>query len=1036
MPAVRPERQTQNRVIERMTRAVKDGGLGYAYLGDWSQRDGNRCVELDLLRANLRQRGYSEAHIAQAITKLQAAIDVTGITLYQANLRTYQLLRYGVPVQISAGSAHETVHLIDWNNTAANDFGLAEEVTLKGGHQRRPDIVLYINGLAMVVLELKRGSVELTEGIRQLMSNQEAIFNQGFFSTVQLTLAGNDSQGVRYGTVGTPEKFYVEWKHNTPTSMGTIGGLLDDPLCQICSPNVLLDLVRNFVVFDAGQKKVPRLHQYEGIKAAQIRLKQREGGVIWHTQGSGKSILMVLLAKWILENEPDARVLIVTDRDELDKQIEGVMKNSGVISANAESPRITTRRELVDKLAQPAPRLLCALIHKFDAADLKGDPPPVNGRFYVFVDECHRTQGGDMNKQMKRWLSQAIFVGFTGTPLLRKDKQTTRDVFGTYIHTYKFHEAVQDKVVLDLKYEARTVPQQLTNQRAVDDWFESKTRGLNNYKKSELRRHWATMEALMSAGERKQRIIADIIHDFGVKPRLDNNRGTAILVAASIYDACHYLRLFRATTFGDYCGIITSYEPNHNAISREPANSDERFKFDTYTKHVLAKDQTTKQYEDEMKRRFIEEPANLKLLIVVSKLLTGFDAPSCTYIYLDNELRDHNLFQAICRTNRLDGDDKDYGHVVDYKELFQNVQNAIAVYTSGELDIDEGDGSDGNVIVKDWLKEGRTKLDEAREALFHLCEPVDHPRQLEQFIHYFCGPDAGAGSLAATEPLRIAFYKATASFLRAYADIAQHLAEAGYTEPQGQALVADAQHYTEVRAAIKNHAGEEMDIKPYEADMRHLINTYIRAEDAQGLGDLDSLSLTDLIIKTGVHDAIAKKLNEKGKLSNKAVAEGIINNIRKTIIRDQLTDPRYYEKMSKLLVDLIEQRRDDTESYEEFLRNAEALAKQLDRTHTKPGLPAPLVGKPEAAVLYNNLPMILASTDLTDLVEEPTASINDEMMLLALKLDHELKTKAHAGWRGDQAKESQVLNIIHSSLGNTREATLAVFNIVKNLPGY
>jgi type I restriction enzyme R subunit len=967
---------------------------------------------------------------------LQAAIDVTGITLYQANLRTYQLLRYGVPVQISAGSAHETVHLIDWNNTAANDFGLAEEVTLKGGHQRRPDIVLYINGLAMVVLELKRGSVELTEGIRQLMSNQEAIFNQGFFSTVQLTLAGNDSQGVRYGTVGTPEKFYVEWKHNTPTSMGTIGGLLDDPLCQICSPNVLLDLVRNFVVFDAGQKKVPRLHQYEGIKAAQIRLKQREGGVIWHTQGSGKSILMVLLAKWILENEPDARVLIVTDRDELDKQIEGVMKNSGVISANAESPRITTRRELVDKLAQPAPRLLCALIHKFDAADLKGDPPPVNGRFYVFVDECHRTQGGDMNKQMKRWLSQAIFVGFTGTPLLRKDKQTTRDVFGTYIHTYKFHEAVQDKVVLDLKYEARTVPQQLTNQRAVDDWFESKTRGLNNYKKSELRRHWATMEALMSAGERKQRIIADIIHDFGVKPRLDNNRGTAILVAASIYDACHYLRLFRATTFGDYCGIITSYEPNHNAISREPANSDERFKFDTYTKHVLAKDQTTKQYEDEMKRRFIEEPANLKLLIVVSKLLTGFDAPSCTYIYLDNELRDHNLFQAICRTNRLDGDDKDYGHVVDYKELFQNVQNAIAVYTSGELDIDEGDGSDGNVIVKDWLKEGRTKLDEAREALFHLCEPVDHPRQLEQFIHYFCGPDAGAGSLAATEPLRIAFYKATASFLRAYADIAQHLAEAGYTEPQGQALVADAQHYTEVRAAIKNHAGEEMDIKPYEADMRHLINTYIRAEDAQGLGDLDSLSLTDLIIKTGVHDAIAKKLNEKGKLSNKAVAEGIINNIRKTIIRDQLTDPRYYEKMSKLLVDLIEQRRDDTESYEEFLRNAEALAKQLDRTHTKPGLPAPLVGKPEAAVLYNNLPMILASTDLTDLVEEPTASINDEMMLLALKLDHELKTKAPAGWRGDQARESQVLNTIHSTLGNTREATLAVFNIVKNLPGY
>ena len=211
----------------------------------------------------------------------------------------------------------------------------------------------------------------------------------------------------------------------------------------------------------------------------------------------------------------------------------------------------------------------------------------------------------------------------------------------------------------------------------------------------------------MSAGERKGRIIADIVHDFGVKDRLNNDRGTAILVVASIYDACHYLRLFQNMGFGAYCGIVTSFEPNQAAISKEPSNSDERYKFDTYTKYVLKGGQSTKAYEDEVKRRFIDEPANMKLLIVVSKLLTGFDAPSCTYIYLDNELRDHNLFQAICRTNRLDGDDKDYGYIVDYKELFEHVQNSVAVYTSDELDTDEGDGGSNNVVVKDWHQGGQ-----------------------------------------------------------------------------------------------------------------------------------------------------------------------------------------------------------------------------------------------------------------------------------------------------------------------------------------
>jgi type I restriction enzyme, R subunit len=308
---------------------------------------------------------------------------------------------------------------------------------------------------------------------------------------------------------------------------------------------------------------------------------------------------------------------------------------------------------------------------------------------------------------------------------------------------------------------------------------------------------------------------------------------------------------------------------------------------------------------------------------------------------------------------------------------------------------------------------------------------------VERFLRYFCGDAANPNALNETEALRVSFYKAVAVFVRAFAAIAQDLTEAGYTGDEAATMQKDVEFYSEIRSAIKKHSGEELDIKPYEADMRHLLNTYVQADPAADLGELGEMSLTELIIETGIHDAIARKLNDKGKLSRNAIAEGIINNVRKTIIRDQLTDPHFYEQMSKLLDDLIKQSRADAVAYEEFLRKAEALVKRLAVKQSDEGVPAALHGKREATVIYNNLPRIFAAGRAgADRMVEPSPEDGDERVRLALEIDRAMRERAPAGWKGDQAREAQVLNALFPLLNRNREATLALFELIKNQPGY
>ena len=316
-----------------------------------------------------------------------------------------------------------------------------------------------------------------------------------------------------------------------------------------------------------------------------------------------------------------------------------------------------------------------------------------------------------------------------------RTKQTSLEVFGGYIHTYKFSEGVEDGVVLDLVYEARDIDQRLGSEDKIDAWFDAKTKGLNDWQKAALREQWGTMQNVLSSRSRMDRVVADIIFDFSVKPRLSNQRGNAILVASSIYEACKYFELFQKTVFKGKCAVVTSYNPQVQDITLEDTGAntetDKQFIYNTYTEllknvEALPGKSKTETYEDHAKKLFKEQPANMKLLVVVDKLLTGFDAPSCTYLYIDKSMQDHGLFQAICRTNRLDGEDKDFGYIVDYKDLFKKVENAIAVYTS-ELDHSAG-GADPEILLQDRLTKGRERLDNALEAIAMLCEPVSRPR--------------------------------------------------------------------------------------------------------------------------------------------------------------------------------------------------------------------------------------------------------------------------------------------------------------------
>ncbi|TMK58591.1 MAG: type I restriction endonuclease subunit R [Actinobacteria bacterium] len=994
-----PERKAQERVVNLFRE-----NLGYEYLGKWHERGGSN-VEVQPLALNLKKRGYGAIHISSVIQQLRSEASLGGARdLYEANEDVYRLLRYGVKVKPEAGHVTDTVWLIDWKNPEANDFAVAEEVTVLGQHTKRPDLVLYVNGIAIATIELKRSKVGVSEGIRQTIGNQRPEFIRPFFTTVQLVLAGNDVEGLRYGVIDTREKYWLSWKEE-----GKIQEPLDRALTQLCAKERLLEIVHDFIVFDSGVKKICRPNQYFGVKAAQERIAKREGGIIWHTQGSGKSLTMVWLAKWIREHQKDARVLLITDRTELDEQIEGVFNGVG-----EKIYRTASGADLISALNQSEPWLICSLIHKFRAsenererdeaeadfiAELNAELPSdfrAKGNLFVFVDEAHRTQSGKLHEAMEKLLPEAMFIGFTGTPLLRRDKETSIETFGSFIHTYKFDEAVDDGVVLDLRYEARTIDQDLTSPEKVDAWFEAKTKGMTDLSKAELKKRWGTIKKVVSAEPRTRQIVDDVLFDMETKPRLMDGRGNAILVGSSIYQACKFYELFCQVGFKGKCAIVTSYNPKAGDISKEDSGegATERLRqyevyrqmlADHFNEPVEVAESKIDLFEKQVKGEFVHNPGQMRLLIVVDKLLTGFDAPSATYLYIDKKMQDHGLFQAICRVNRLDGEDKDFGYIVDYRDLFNSLESAITDYTGGALDGYEKADIDG--LLSDRVERAHDDLEEALESIRALCEPVEPPKNTLHYQRYFCAERHGdAGQLKANEAKRVELYKAVARVSRAYANIANEMGAAGYSQVEAAAIKAEVAHYASVRDEVKLGAGENVDFKQYEAGMRHLLDTYISASPSQVISEFGDTGLIELIV--GIGAGAIEKLPPGIRNDPEAVAETIANNIRRVIVDERPLNPKYYDRMSELLDAILDEQRQGFLDYQEYLAKLVQHAGKIGRGESERVYPAWADNGASRALVdfFDPEEDLAAAVDETVLHSKPDSWVGDSLKERKVKL--------------------------------------------------
>lgn len=953
--------------------------MGYSYISpeDCEKQRGSKYHVLlkDILRGQLRrlnrytyagaENEFSAANIERAMEELDEPL-TDGLVRTSEKIYDALLLGKSYPETVGGGKTLSfNLKYIDWEHPKNNLYHVTEEFAVESRdklHNARPDIVLFINGIPFAVIECKAPQISEEQAVEQTIRNQQADYIPQLYKYAQIVMATNKN-AVKYATTGTPKKFWSVWREENEIYSQTATKLVrdripteqDKNIVSLLSKERIMELIRYFILFDANVKKICRYQQYFAIKEIMKTVQKtdshgnRQGGVIWHTQGSGKSLTMVMLAKYILTElaSCNPRVVLVTDRKELDGQIAQTFAHTRLNPARA-----TSGRHLVELVTSGKADVVTSIINKFNTAerlDVRNDSRDV----FILVDESHRSNYGAMASKMRTVFPNACYIGFTGTPLMKPGtRKNTMARFGSLIHKYTIQDGVDDGAIVPLIYEGRFVDQKVDEEN-IDMWFRQTTKRLTDSQKEDLRRKWSSIRKLTSTDARIKRIALDINIHF--EQGLKSTGFKAMLATNFKRDAVRYLECFEQ--FGDLtCAVVISPPDMRESVDDADEGTDD--KVIAFWNKMLRQYGDADTYEESIKNKFCD--GEIDILIVCSKLLTGFDAPICQVLYIDRELKEHSLLQAIARTNRL-CEGKEYGLIVDYRGLIQKLDAAMDMYSGAGLEnFSEGDLKGVAISVMDVLGQIR----DAYTNLLDLFNDVKNKK------------DSEAIEIAlADDKKRERFYNLLCSFGRALNLVLNsEQAYAAVPREERKKYQDTFAFFSKVRRSVKIRYSDVIDNSEYEPLMQNLLDTHL---SVAGLKQLTNP--VDILNK----DDFEKELEELGSL--RAKADAITSRLSKSISEKYTENPAYYDSFSKRIKDSLEQYKRQVISDAEYLAKMRSIMEDYRAGKSSISYPETIKNNVHAQAFYGVIAALLDEAEVEGMTSDFAAEIAIEITAIIAK---------------------------------------------------